>query len=568
MSDLQSTALRKIAQETRRKPEPGFPKMGPVHYLEWLKRYHETEKPELYFEVGTESGASLAFARSEAIAVDPEFRISSGVLGKQSALHLFQQTSDNFFDLGFLERYEKKINFAFLDGMHLVEFLLRDFINTEKHMDPAGCITMHDCVPMSPAAADRVWDKSKTRRWTGDVWKILPILRAYRPDLNISVLDLAPSGIVKIDNLNPDNHVLADAYEDIVREYVPLTLDDYGLEKFSNSLRLEQIGLVPAKPSALDRWEAPDVPAERSLKIALKTPKARMKNPGKIVDYPFARALADGLLEQGHSVRIDAGDNWYSDSDGTDFDLILRGRGGFVPQEGIQSVIWALYPGKKDRHQITKSEVEASDHCFFASEIAHKQFSDMGFQNISVLMQGCDHHQMHLPSTEERSGIIFVGSNHFEKNSIRPIVNLALEAGAAPKIWGRGWTTDQTKALRQARYLENSKVGDVYRAAMVVLCDHMEPMRVGGYLSNRIYDALACGAPVICDLVAGLPKQFGQDVFLCSSPKEFAETLRHLENENEQEQMARRDRLSGFRMLNSIAARTEEISKVLLGLAK
>ncbi len=93
---------------------------------------------------------------------------------------------------------------------------------------------------------------------------------------------------------------------------------------------------------------------KKMLHIAIKTPKALDKNPDKLVDYPFARGLADGLLNRGHAVRIDPGSDWYIDTEKTDFDLLLRGRGGFLPQPNIPLINWVIYPGKKDRHKITK----------------------------------------------------------------------------------------------------------------------------------------------------------------------------------------------------------------------
>ena len=50
-------------------------------------------------------------------------------------------------------------------------------------------------------------------------------------------------------------------------------------------------------------------------------------------------------------------------------------------------------------------------------------------------------------------------------------------------------------------YLETAQVGELYRNSKIVLCDHFDMMREGGYVSNRIFDALACGAAVISDKI-------------------------------------------------------------------
>lgn len=70
--------------------------MGSAHYLEWMGKLHTVRNPALYFEIGTESGASLSLAQCASIAVDPKFKIEAGVIGKHPELHLFQQKSDSF----------------------------------------------------------------------------------------------------------------------------------------------------------------------------------------------------------------------------------------------------------------------------------------------------------------------------------------------------------------------------------------------------------------------------------------------------------------------------------------
>ena len=98
---------------------------------------------------------------------------------------------------------------------------------------------LHDLVPFSPAAAERVWDETATKGWSGDVWKITPILREYRPDLEFHVLDSRPSGLGVVTGLDPENSVLEDAYDEIVARFTDHTIETFGVEKLATLTALQ-----------------------------------------------------------------------------------------------------------------------------------------------------------------------------------------------------------------------------------------------------------------------------------------------------------------------------------------
>jgi spore maturation protein CgeB len=49
------------------------------------------------------------------------------------------------------------------------------------------------------------------------------------------------------------------------------------------------------------------------------------------------------------------------------------------------------------------------------------------------------------------------------------------------------------------KYVPNAELPKVYSSVGVLLNDHWEAMREWGFVSNRLFDALACGTPVISD---------------------------------------------------------------------
>ena len=221
-----------------------LPKFDGLRYNRMLKRMHIALKPSWYLEVGTFSGKSLALANCNIVAVDPKFKIRNPVInstGKE--LFFFQQTSDDFFAMPFLARNKIRFDFAFLDGLHKFEFLLRDFMNAEKVMANGGVIALHDCCPGSYDMAVR---EQRPGKWTGDVWKTLLILLRYRPDLDIQVANSQPTGLVVVRNLDPNNQVLDKNYDDLLAEYSPMTLEklDGGLAGLYGNFEVKSPKLV------------------------------------------------------------------------------------------------------------------------------------------------------------------------------------------------------------------------------------------------------------------------------------------------------------------------------------
>jgi len=226
-------SMKDISEETT------VPVLEGQAYIDVLGQLHEKLKPNWYLEVGTFTGKSLSLAKGNTIAVDPEFKLrhpAVNTVGKQ--MFFFQQPSDDFFADGFLKRNKISVDLAFLDGLHLFEFLLRDFIETEKVMSKKGVIALHDCCPTTEYMATREFHRGD---WTGDVWKTLQILQLYRPDLKIDVTTAFPTGLVLIRNLNPRSTVLSKKYDALVKEFMDKELTDFdgGIAGFLKTLNLK-----------------------------------------------------------------------------------------------------------------------------------------------------------------------------------------------------------------------------------------------------------------------------------------------------------------------------------------
>ena len=210
-----------------------FKQANGIKYTRLMQALHRDCLFDWYMEIGCRTGRTFAPVRGKTIAVDPFFRAETNIIGVKPALHVFQQTSDDFFAGEFLKAMKIKLSFSFLDGMHLFEFLLRDFIETEKNSDPKGVIALHDCCPFSHEMTTRDLENLPKQAWTGDVWKLIPILAEHRPDLTITVLDAAPTGVVLVSGLDPKSTVLRKKYDAIVAAYSDMRLEDFGLDAFN-----------------------------------------------------------------------------------------------------------------------------------------------------------------------------------------------------------------------------------------------------------------------------------------------------------------------------------------------
>jgi len=171
--------------------------------IEVVQRIMDRKKARTYLEIGVSNGTNFFRIKArKKTAVDPHFRFSAKrkvewVLKNPRNLgaRYCECTSDDFFaSIGPADRFDV----VFVDGLHTYGQSLRDVTNSLAHLDEGGVIVMHDCNPLSEAAAHPAesfaqaaalnlpgWEGS----WSGDVWKTICYLRSQRNDLRVFVLD-------------------------------------------------------------------------------------------------------------------------------------------------------------------------------------------------------------------------------------------------------------------------------------------------------------------------------------------------------------------------------------------
>jgi hypothetical protein len=186
-------------------------------YLAWLRRLHDVMQPQVYLEIGVESGYTLALAKppTRAIGIDPQPMIAVPL---HAETHVFAEKSDEFFAKGQLRSLlgGDRVSLAFIDGEHVFAQSLRDFMHVEAYCGERSLILLHDTIPL-----DEVTQRPERQRtfYTGDVWKTVLCLKHYRPDLDICTIATPWSGLTAVAGLDARSPVLAKRYDEAVARF-------------------------------------------------------------------------------------------------------------------------------------------------------------------------------------------------------------------------------------------------------------------------------------------------------------------------------------------------------------
>lgn len=232
-------------------------------------------------------------------------------------------------------------------------------------------------------------------------------------------------------------------------------------------------------------------------------------------DTHFARDLVAALNRSGVEAKVIArngADKQARDDD--DVIVVLRGLRRVTPRPGKTTWIeWVIsHPELVDDEEIAEFDaVCAASATWRAGQVI-------------PLMQATDPRRFRPQAGQVDSGdrILFVGST---RGQFRPIVRDAVQAGVPVSIYGVGWQEYLDPGLIAGEFLPNEELPAAYACAGVVLNDHWPEMAELGFLSNRLFDAVASGARVISDRASGLEDVFGDAVIAYSTPDELRELL-------------------------------------------
>ncbi|MBM3485858.1 MAG: tetratricopeptide repeat protein [Alphaproteobacteria bacterium] len=189
-------------------------------YLAVLGRFHAHLAPATYVEIGIATGRSLVQARppTRAIGIAPDPKLAEAL---SAETRIFAEPSDRFFATHDLASVfdGRPVELAFIDGLHTFDQALRDFLNVERWSRPETVVVFHDCLPLDAHTAAR---ERRSTFWTGDTWKVIPLLREHRPDLAVFTIPAEPSGLGVVTTLDPASTRLDGRLDAIIADYMRL----------------------------------------------------------------------------------------------------------------------------------------------------------------------------------------------------------------------------------------------------------------------------------------------------------------------------------------------------------
>lgn len=251
----------------------------------------------------------------------------------------------------------------------------------------------------------------------------------------------------------------------------------------------------PGRPADSNHAARPSA-AGMSFAIKIGAPDRTHTHWG---DIYYAECMAKALERAGHHVRIHFLSEWGNDDLDIDVVIHLKGLSEYKPKPYNVNIMWML--NHPSLH--TKAELERYDAVLVAS-LPHARRLKKEIQvPVYPFLQATDpeHFRPH-PQISKQFDLVFVGNNTgVDRLEMRQIIADILPARHRLAVWGQGWEEKLPPGVLQGDFIPWQDLPMAYASGHIVLNDHQPEMKESGFVNNRTFDAVACGATVISDHV-------------------------------------------------------------------
>ncbi len=295
--------------------------------------------------------------------------------------------------------------------------------------------------------------------------------------------------------------------------------DPVGKDKFSRVFHRNMDQLIQDDFVHTDRTARSKL-SSTPLRFAINicTPSRAFNNWG---DIYYAECLAKYIVRGGHECIVQYQNEWHRENYNIDVTIHLKGLEKYYPKPWHINIMWML--NHPDLH--TKRELERYD-ALFVSSTSHTRILEntLAIPTFPLLQATDPEHFSPIAGTAKEYDLVFVGNNHgVGRLAMRKIIADLLPTTHRLAVWGQGWDGLLPADCWKGEFLAWEQLPDIYRRSCIVLNDHQPEMAKNGFLNNRTFDALACGALVISDPVEGMSEHI--DVPQCGDAASLKSTI-------------------------------------------
>lgn len=280
-------------------------------------------------------------------------------------------------------------------------------------------------------------------------------------------------------------------------------------------------------------------------------------------DQHFAVGMKKEFEKLGYKANVLPRDRWY-DQSRAGYVIVLRGKNPYYRPMGDNRkyIMWNI----SHPDDVTIDEYNSYDYVFFASQKMHDEFASKLHVPLGVAQQCVDDSAMvYEEGHDKQYELLFVGNS---RHVFRPILKDLIPTEHKLTVYGRHWENFPVQDYVVSDYMDNSKVGQAYHDAKILLNDHWDDMRENGIISNRIFDALAVGAFIISDDIPEIHELFGDNVVTYHGREDLKEKidyyLKHEEERDAKAKAGQKIALNGHTFRDRVAVMVKVIREMPL----